>query len=65
MNQEPYKSGLHPTIRQAIEKIYAYRGAAPGVAHGRVGPSMVELSDATWISTVCAGTLIYITEKFG
>jgi hypothetical protein len=65
LNRKPFRSGIHPTIRQAIDKVYAYRGAAPGVAHGQVGPSSVEISDATWVLTVCAGTIVYMVDKFG
>ena len=64
LNQEPFRSGIHPTIRQSIEKIYAYRGAAPGVGHGQVGPSVVGVSEAIWVLATTAATIIYFVSKF-
>ena len=64
LNQEPFRSGIHPTIRQSIEKVYAYRGAAPGVGHGQVGPSVVGLEEAIWVLGTTAATIIYFVSKF-
>jgi len=61
---EPFKSGIHSTIRQAIEKIYAYRGAAPGAGHGQVGPAAVGVQEATWVLAVSAATILYLVGKF-
>jgi len=61
LKKEPYKSGIHPIISQAIEKLYAYRGVA---SHGQVGPPVITVSDATWALTVSADTIIYLTDKF-
>lgn len=64
LDREPFTSGIHPTIRQAIDKIYAYRGAAPGVGHGQVGPSVVGLAEATWVLATSAATILYFVCKF-
>jgi len=64
LNQEPFRSGIHQTIRQSIEKIYAYRGAAPGVGHGQVGPSVVGVTEAIWVLAATAATIIYFVSKF-
>jgi hypothetical protein len=64
LEKEPFKSGVHPTLRQSIEKIYAYRGAAPGAGHGQVGPSVVELADAEWVLATSAATILYFAHKF-
>jgi hypothetical protein len=64
LKEEPFKSGIHTTIRQAIEKVYAYRGAAPGASHGLVGPSVIEISEAIWVLTVSAATILYLVGKF-
>ena len=64
LDREPFSSGIHPIIRQAIEKIYAYRGAAPGVGHGQVGPSVVSLAEAMWVLSISAATILYFTQKF-
>ena len=58
------KSALPPTVKEALKKVYAYRGAAPGAAHSLVGPPTVDLDDATWVLTVSAATLIYLEGKF-
>ena len=63
LDREPFSSAIHPVIREAIEKIYAYRGAAPGVAHGQVGPSVVSLAEAMWVLSISAATILYFTQK--
>lgn len=64
LDREPFTSGIHPTIRQAIDKIYAYRGAAPGVGHGQVGPSAVSLAEAMWVLAISTATILYFVQKF-
>lgn len=64
LDREPFRSGIHPAIRQAIAKIYAYRGAAPGVGHGQVGPSEVGLAEAIWVLAASAATILYFVSKF-
>jgi len=64
LNQEPFRSRIHPTIRQSIDKIYAYRGVAPGVGHSQVGPATVSIAEATWVLTTSAATMLYFAAKF-
>lgn len=64
LNQEPFRSSIHATIRQSIEKIYAYRGVAPGVGHGQVGPSVVGIAEAVWVLATSAATIVYFVSKF-
>jgi hypothetical protein len=64
LDREPFRSDISPTIRQAIDKIYAYRGAAPGVGHAQVGPSVVGLAEATWVLATSAATILYFVCKF-
>jgi hypothetical protein len=64
LGREPFTSGIHPAIRQAIDKVYAYRGAAPGVGHGQVGPSVVGLAEAIWVLAMSASTILYLASKF-
>ena len=64
LERNPYASNIHITIRQSIDKVYAYRGAAPGVAHGQVGTSVVGISEASWVLAVSAATIIYLVSKF-
>ena len=63
LDREPFSSAIHPTIKGAIDKIYAYRGVAPGVAHGQVGPSVVSLAEAMWVLSVSAATMLYFTRR--
>ncbi|MBI4310728.1 MAG: hypothetical protein HY681_03010 [Chloroflexi bacterium] len=65
LDRKPFSVGIHHAIRQAIEKVYAYRGAAPGVSHGQVGAAAVELPEAEWVLTVSAATIAYLVGKFG
>jgi len=64
LNREPFSSGIHPTIREAINKIYAYRGDVPGAGHGQVGPSVVSLAEAMWVLAISAATILYFVQKF-
>ena len=65
LQQEPFKSSIHGTIRQAIDKVYAYRGAAPGAGHGLVGAPAVTTSDAQWVLGVAASTITYFEQRVG
>lgn len=64
LDREPFRSNIHSTIRQAIEKLYAYRGNAPGAGHAQVGPATVSVADATWVLAVSAATILYFVSKF-
>ncbi|MDP2935755.1 MAG: hypothetical protein Q8O86_04620 [Dehalococcoidia bacterium] len=65
LGKEPFRSGIHPTLRVAIERLYAYRGDVGGVAHGQVGPSQVGIEEANWALTMAAATILYLSDKFG
>ena len=65
LDTEPFKSQIHPTLRIAIEKVYAYRGDAPGAGHSQVGPSKIAVEDAEWVLMFCATTILYFANKFG
>lgn len=63
LKKEPIRSVVPPTIRLSIDKIYAYRGAAPGAGHGLVGGSVVGVAEATWVLATSATTILYLTTK--
>jgi len=65
LGKEPFRSGIHPTLRVAIEKLYAYRGDVGGVAHGQVGPSQVGIEEAEWALTTALAAILYLVKKFG
>ncbi len=50
-------------LDQAIQKIYAYRGDQPGVAHGLVGTSKVTVDEAEFVLAMSAAIIIYLVKK--
>jgi len=58
------KNGTIPKpLDQAIQKIYAYRGDQPGVAHGLVGTSKVTVDEAEFVLAMSAAIIIYLVNK--
>jgi len=64
LEREPFRSQLPQTIRQCIGKLYAYRGATPGVGHGLVGEPTVDFNEALWVLHTAAASIILIANKF-
>jgi hypothetical protein len=56
------KLKLHPALTQSLEKLYGYRGDAPGVAHGASTPPEVSRSEAELVLTVCAGLVTFLRQ---
>ena len=50
-------------LDQVFQKIYAYRGDQPGVAHGLVGLSKVTIDEAEFILALSAAAIIYLVKK--
>lgn len=50
-------------LDEAIQKIYAYRGDQPGVAHGLVGASKVTIDEAEFVLAMSAAIIIYLVKK--
>ena len=65
LEREPFRSGIHGTLNEALKKLYAYRGAAGGVARGQEGESVVGIQEAQLVLTVSAGAIHYLVNKFG
>ncbi len=63
-HKEPLKSGLHGAVKESLVKIYAYRGDAPGVGHGLVGPETPSLADAEFVVGTCAAGILLLYKKF-
>lgn len=58
------KKGVIPKpLDQTIQKIYAYRGDQPGVAHGLVGASKVTVDEAEFVLAMSAAMIIYLVKK--
>ena len=50
-------------LDQVFQKLYAYRGNEPGVAHGLVGESKVGVEEAEFVLAISAASIIYLVEK--
>jgi hypothetical protein len=50
-------------LDQTIQKLYAYRGDQPGVAHGAVGASKVTIDEAEFVLAMSAAMIIYLVKK--
>lgn len=50
-------------LDQTIQKLYAYRGNQPGVAHGAVGTSKVTVDEAEFVLAMSAAMIIYLVKK--
>lgn len=50
-------------LDQVFQKLYAYRGNEPGVAHGLVGESEVGVEEAEFILAASAASVIYLIKK--
>lgn len=58
------KDGTIPKpLDEVIQKIYAYRGDQPGVAHGLVGTSKVTIDEAEFVLAISAAIIIYLVKK--
>ena len=57
------KGVIPKPLDQTIQKLYAYRGDQPGVAHGAVGASKVEIDEAEFVLAMSAAMIIYLVKK--
>ncbi|MBA7664993.1 hypothetical protein ES703_73059 [subsurface metagenome] len=57
------KGAIPKPLDQAIQKVYAYRGNEPGVAHGAVGASQVTVDEAEFVLAMSAAIIIYLVKK--
>ena len=58
------REGVIPKLLgETIQKVYAYRGDEPGVAHGLVGPSEVTVDEAEFVLAMSAAIIIYLVNK--
>ncbi len=55
---------LHPALRQAFEKLYAYTSDEEGVRHAIFDKSKVTHGDAKFILVSCSAFINYVFEKF-
>ncbi len=65
-SKELVKRGkLHPTLQKVIDGLYAYRGAAEGVGHGRTGERNVMIEDAEFVLNTAAAVIVYLARLYG
>jgi tetratricopeptide (TPR) repeat protein len=59
------QSWPHATVRQAAEKIYAFRGAFPNMGHGTGSGALreIEMRDLVSVSVMMMGLLPYLTKE--
>jgi hypothetical protein len=58
------KKGIIPQpLDQTFQKVYAYRGNEPGVAHGAVGESKITVDEAELILAMSAAMILYLVKK--
>jgi hypothetical protein len=57
------KGTIPKPLDEAIQKVYAYRGNQPGVAHGLVGDSKVTIDEAEFVLAMSAAVIIYLVNK--
>ena len=55
---------LHPALRQAFEKLYAYTSDEGGVRHAIFDKSKVTHGDAKFFLVSCSAFINYVLEKF-
>lgn len=54
---------IHPTLREAMSKIYAYRGDVEGVAHSQTQPSTVTVEDAEFVLHTTGAAITYCYKR--
>ena len=73
LQKEPFKARIHPTIRESLENINAYRCYEAAIDHTtksqpEIGPDIgpdIGIEEAELILTNCAGAILYLARKFG
>lgn len=56
---------VHPTLIVMLEKLYAYRSDAEGVAHALTGDKEVRPEDAEFALAVSASAIVYLARLYG
>jgi hypothetical protein len=64
--KELAEKGVIPKpLDQVIQKLYAYRGNEPAIAHGAPTPSKVTIYEAEFVLALSAASIIYLIGKSG
>ena len=61
-----FKSGIPGALLEMMQKLYAYRGDAEGVAHGQTSTDKTPaVEEAELVLGISASCMIYLAKKFG
>ena len=63
LNTEPLKGGIHPTLREALIKIYAYRGDVTSHGQTEVKEEWCGVEEGEWLLGMCANSIVYLSKK--
>lgn len=55
--------GIHPAIKEAISKLYAYRGDEQGIAYGATQPLKVGTEEAELVLHCSVAIIVYLLRK--
>ena len=60
------EKGIHKALQQMVEKLYAYRGDAPGAAHGKTSAKPpITSADAEFVLYASAACIVYLARLYG
>jgi hypothetical protein len=60
------QKGIHKTLQQMVEKLYAYKGDAPGAGHGKTSAKPpVRIEDAEFVLSTSAACIVYLARLYG
>ncbi|MGA2286695.1 MAG: hypothetical protein ABSG55_10555, partial [Dehalococcoidia bacterium] len=60
------EKGVHKTLQQMVEKLYAYRGDAPGAGHAKTEHKPpVRVEDAELVLHTSAACIVYLARLYG
>ena len=64
LNAEPLRGKIHGTLRETLQKLYAFRGDV--TAHGQTGTQVAfyDVHEAEWVLGMCATSIVYLANKF-
>jgi hypothetical protein len=65
LDSEQFRSEIPATLREMIQKLYAYRGDAEGVGHGQTSKGQIPIEEAELALGASASCMIYLAKKFG
>lgn len=62
--KQPPLNQIPPTLKGVLDKLYAYRGATPGVSHAQVGTEEPSVEEAEFVLATSASAMVYLVKRF-